>query len=148
MSRPAPATAPAQRQSTCIAIAGRAVLIEGPPGSGKSSLALALIDRGAELIGDDSVLFKADGRRLIAMPHPHTRGLMEVRNLGVLPFPCIDDVPVALVLRLDSAAPRYIETPERFTIAGIELPLVRLWPEGGSLALKAELALGRYGLAP
>lgn len=144
MSQLAPS--PAQRQSTCIAIDGRAVLIEGAPGSGKSSLALALIDRGAQLIGDDSVLLQPDGARLLAMPHPNTRGMLEVRNLGVLPFPCIDEAPVALVLTLDSAAPRFIEAPERISIGRIELPLVRLWPEGGSLALKAELALNHYGV--
>lgn len=38
-------------QATCVAIGGRGVLIEGLPGSGKSSLALALIDRGAQLVG-------------------------------------------------------------------------------------------------
>ena len=42
-------------QATCVAIAGRALLIEGAPGTGKSSLGLALIDRGAQLIGDDSM---------------------------------------------------------------------------------------------
>lgn len=51
-------------QATCIAIGGRALLIEGPPGSGKSSLALSLIDRGAMLIGDDSVLLEARHGRL------------------------------------------------------------------------------------
>jgi len=39
-------------QATAVAINGRAVLIEGPPGAGKSTLALALIDRGAVLVGD------------------------------------------------------------------------------------------------
>ncbi|WP_159978036.1 MULTISPECIES: HPr kinase/phosphorylase [unclassified Novosphingobium] len=140
------APSPGQRQSTCVAIAGRAVLIEGAPGTGKSALALALIDRGAQLVGDDSVLLQSDGAQLRARPHPNTRGMLEVRNLGILPFPCVDEAPVALVLALDSNAPRYIEVSESITIGGIELPLVRLWPQGGSLALKAELALGRYGL--
>lgn len=134
------------RQSTCVAIEGRAVLIEGPPGAGKSSLALALLDRGAALIGDDSVMLEAEGPRLLTHPHPETRGLLEVRNLGLLPFPCIEAAPVALVIVLDAAAPRFIEHPERIKIAGVTLPLIRLWPQGGSLALKAELALRRYGL--
>jgi serine kinase of HPr protein (carbohydrate metabolism regulator) len=133
------------RQSTCVAIAGRAVLIEGAPGTGKSSLALALIDRGAVLVGDDSVLLEAQASCLLAHPHPETRGLLEVRNLGLLPFPCADGVPVALVLALDPAAPRYVEEAERTAILGIDLPLIRLWPGGGSLALKAALALTRYG---
>ncbi len=138
---------PVARQSTCITIAGRGVLIEGPSGSGKSSLALALIDRGAALVGDDSVLLEAQGAILRAYPHPHTRGMLEIRNLGLLPFPCIEAVPVALVLTLDDAAPRYIEAPESTRIAGIALPLIRLWPQGGSLPLKAENALRHYGLA-
>lgn len=140
-------SAPTSRQSTCVAIDGRALLIEGPPGTGKSSLALALLDRGAMLVGDDSVMLEIEANRLVARPHPNTRGLLEVRNLGLLPFRCIEASPVALVLVLDTEAPRYIEEAERIGIDGIELPLVRLWPAGGSLALKAELALRRYGLS-
>src|SRR3546814_19767314 len=86
------------RQAGGVAVEGRGLLIEGAPGTGKSALALSLIDRGAELVGDDGVLLAAEGRRLIARPHPRTRGLMEVRNLGLLPFPCRDDAPVALVI--------------------------------------------------
>ncbi len=132
-------------QATCVAIGGRAVLIEGPPGSGKTSLALALIDRGAELIGDDGVQLMPRAGRLFASPPPNTAGLIEVRNLGLLPWPAVSDVPVALILRLDPAAPRFIEAAERAELGGVSLPLVRLWPDGAVLALKAELALKRFG---
>lgn len=134
-------------QATCVAIGNRAVLIEGPPGSGKSSLALALIDRGAVLVGDDGVLLEARGDRLIAHPHPNTRGLLEVRNLGLLPFQVCDEAPVALVLVLDPQAPRFVEAPESAARAGITVPLLRLYPDGPVQHLKAELALERYGLA-
>lgn len=134
------------RQSTCVAIGGRAVLIEGPSGTGKSSLALRLIDRGGELIGDDSVLLEARNGRLFAQPHPNTRGLMEVRNLGVLPFACRDETPVALFLSLDREAPRFVDSPGRITLLGVDLPHLRLWPDGDSLPLKTELALLHYGL--
>jgi serine kinase of HPr protein (carbohydrate metabolism regulator) len=133
-------------QATCVAIGGRALLIEGTPGSGKSSLALALIDRGAELVGDDSVLLEAQGSQLIARPHPNTRGLMEVRDLGLLPFPVCEAAPVALVLLLDPEAPRFIEEAETVTRAGVAMPQLRLVPEGPVLHLKAERALSRYGL--
>ena len=133
-------------QATCVAINGRAVLIEGPPGSGKSSLALTLIDRGAVLVGDDGVTLQPRGGRLYASPPPNIAGLLEVRNLGLLEFPTVGDVPVALVVRLDPTAERFIETAERVELGGVELPLVRLWPGGEVLALKVELAFERFGL--
>jgi serine kinase of HPr protein (carbohydrate metabolism regulator) len=132
--------------ASCVAIDGRAVLIEGPSGSGKSSLALALIDRGAMLIGDDGVRLEVRGSRLNASPPPNIESLLEVRNLGLLNFPTAADLPVALVLRLEPGAPRFIEATEQAEIGGIALPLVRLWPQSPVLAQKAELALKRYGL--
>ena len=132
------------RQATCVALGAGAVLIEGQPGTGKSTLALELIDRGAVLVGDDGVVLDVREGRLVASPHPKTRGLLEVRNLGLLPFPCRESAPVALVIALDPSAPRFIERPERLDIAGLALPLVRLWPQAP--AVKAELALRRYGL--
>ncbi len=133
-------------QATCVAIGGRGVLIEGPPGSGKSSLALALIDRGGVLIGDDGVLLEARGGVLFAHPHPNTRGLIEVRNLGLLTCPVAEEATVALVIRLDESAPRFIETPEATERGGVALPLVALWPHSPVLHLRAELALERFGL--
>ncbi len=132
--------------ASCVAIGSRAVLIEGAPGSGKSSLALALIDRGATLIGDDGVRLEASGRRLLASPPPNIAGLLEVRNLGLLQFPIVSEVPVALVLRFDPEAPRFVEAAEQYLLGDVALPLVRLWPGGELLALKAELALERKGL--
>lgn len=135
-------------QATVVAIAGRAVMIEGPPGSGKSSLALALIDRGAVLVGDDGVVLAraACGDGLLARPHPRTAGLLEVRNLGLLPFPHAAQAPVALVVQLDSQAPRFIEAAETVVRAGMAVPMIRLWPETPMLALRAALALDRFGL--
>ena len=62
-------------------------------------------------------------------------------------MPVCEEAPVALVLVLDPAAPRHVEAAETVTRAGIALPLLRLWPDSPVAALKAELALARYGLA-
>ncbi|MEO6716567.1 MAG: serine kinase [Novosphingobium sp.] len=133
-------------QATAVAIRGRALLIEGVPGSGKSSLALGLIDRGAMLIGDDGVMLEMKSGQLLAHPHPNTRGLMEVRNLGLLRYePCVG-MPVALVLQLDHDAPRFVEAAETVMREGITLPMLRLWPDSPVLAIRAELALERFGL--
>lgn len=134
-------------QASCVAIGSRALMIEGPPGSGKSTLTLMLIDRGAVLIGDDSVMLEAREGRLMARPHPDTYGLLEVRNLGLLTTPVCEEAAVALVIRLENAAPRYVESAETLEVEGVILPMLRLWPGGSVLALKAELALERFGLS-
>ncbi|MEP7221209.1 MAG: HPr kinase/phosphatase C-terminal domain-containing protein [Novosphingobium sp.] len=134
-------------QATGVAIGGRALLITGEPGSGKSSLALALMDRGAILIGDDGVLLERNGGVLLASPPPHTAGLIEVRNVGLLTRPALAAVRVALVVHLDREAPRFVEEPQSVVIEGLNLPKINLWPDTPVLHLRAELALERYGLA-
>ncbi|NBW75075.1 MAG: serine kinase [Sphingomonadaceae bacterium] len=134
-------------QANCVAVGGRGVLIQGPPGSGKSSLALALIDRGAMLVGDDGVRVEAQGAVLRAFPPPQIAGLIEVRNVGLLTRPVTSFVPLALALRLDPAAPRLPDQPEVQTIEGIDLPCLALWPDSPVLALRAEVALERWGLS-
>ncbi|WP_347303493.1 HPr kinase/phosphatase C-terminal domain-containing protein [Croceibacterium sp. TMG7-5b_MA50] len=133
-------------QASCVAIAGRGVLIEGPPGSGKSSLALALIDRGAALVGDDGVRLEMAGDTLWAHPVPATAGLLEIRNVGLVTLPSVP-AWIALVLRLDPGAPRYVEEAESAARAGVRLPLIRLWPDTPALPLRAEWALRLHGLA-
>jgi serine kinase of HPr protein (carbohydrate metabolism regulator) len=133
-------------QASCVAVGGRAVLVEGPPGSGKSSLALALIDRGATLVGDDGVLLERRGARLWALPPPTIEGLLEIRNVGLVRLPAAA-APVALVLRLAGDAPRHVERAEMIELAGATLPLIRLWPGTPALPLRAEWALAMHGLA-
>lgn len=133
-------------QAGCVAIGGRGVLIEGPPGIGKSSLALALIDRGAMLVGDDGILLETDTGVLIASPAPATAGLMEVRNLGIVSMTCMSRVPVALLIQLDHEAPRYRDEADRVTRNGITVPSVSLWPDSPALALRTELALKLFGV--
>ena len=81
------ATTKTTLQASAVAINGRALVLEGAPGVGKSSLALALIERGAMLIGDDGVTLVRDGdgesARLLAVPPPNIEGLLEVRGAKV-----------------------------------------------------------------
>lgn len=133
-------------QASCVMIEGRGLLIEGASGTGKSSLVLALIDRGAALVGDDGVMLDVREGALLASPHPRIAGKLEVRNVGLIDVPAVGDVPVALVVRLDPAAPRFIDAAEVAVIAGCALPMVRLYPDTPALPLRAEVALRQYGI--
>lgn len=139
-------------QASAVVIGDRALLIEGPPGSGKSSLALALIDRGARLIGDDAVALTPEGDTLIAGPPPRIEGLLEVRGVGLVRLPVAPPAPVALILRLGVTPQDYV--PERLpetplptrTIAGIAVPVLAFDPGPIAPALRAEWALRIHGL--
>jgi len=135
-------------QASAVAIAGRALLIEGPPGSGKSSLALALIARGAQLIGDDGVTLTLAGDHLIASPPPNIAGLLEVRGVGLVHLPTAAPAPVALILTLGGPlAERLPDTPlPRRTIAGAKVPVLAFVPGTIAPAARAEWALRVHGL--
>ncbi|GAA0282328.1 hypothetical protein GCM10009127_24630 [Alteraurantiacibacter aestuarii] len=135
------------RQASCVLIENRAILIEGPPGSGKSSLALALIDRGAILVGDDGVCLTPRAGKLWASPPPHTAGLLEIRNLGLVELPT-GEGPASLVLRLDRDAPRYIEQAGTISIGGVDLPTLALFPDTPALHLRAHWAVQKYAIRP
>lgn len=134
-------------QASCVLIGERALLIEGPPGSGKSSLALALIDRGATLVGDDGVNLATQGGRLLASPPPSIRGLIEIRNVGLVEMPSSEGT-VCLSIRLDPGAPRYVDAADRTVICGCEIPGLALHPDSWALPLRAEWAMRIHGLMP
>jgi serine kinase of HPr protein (carbohydrate metabolism regulator) len=133
------------RQSTAVAIGGRALLIEGPAGSGKSSLALALIDRGATLIGDDGISLAIRTGELWARPAPATAGLIELRNVGIVTLPTAE-APVALVLQLREDACRFVEQADAVDIAGFAVPSLAFDPRIPTTAVRAEYALLVHGL--
>lgn len=130
---------------TAVAIAGRGLLIAGTPGSGKTSLALELIDRGAQLIGDDAVDVDQRDGILQACPPANTRGMIEVRNVGIIELQPVC-APVALMLELDEGAARFpLSVPTR-RIAGSDIPVLPFRPGGPVQGLRAEYALDKYGL--
>jgi HPr kinase/phosphorylase len=153
---------PADRleHATCVAIAGRGVLLLGRSGSGKSDLALRLIDhpgRGAgrralaaRLVADDQVqLTVRDGRLFASAPDP-IAGLIEIRGLGILRLARLRRAEIALAVRLvePGQIERLPEPGERLELQGVAVPLLRLAPFEGSAEAKVRAALlGRRGAA-
>ena len=133
------------RQATAVAIGNRGILIEGPPGSGKTSLALSLIDRGAVLIGDDGVSIGAAKRGLKISSAPNTSGLIEVRNVGLVEYPCTTAY-LALALTLTDDAPRFVEKASSLNILDQAVPHLQFARYNEADPIRAEIALERYGL--
>jgi serine kinase of HPr protein (carbohydrate metabolism regulator) len=132
--------------ATCVAIEGRAVLIMGASGSGKSDLALRLIDRGAVLVSDDYTVLTASGARLHAAPPTNIAGLLEIRHIGIVNMDYAIDVPIALAIALDEKPERMPDHPAMLEFLGLSVPCVTLAGLEASAPIKAEIALKRFGL--
>jgi HPr kinase/phosphorylase len=133
-------------QATCVAVDGLGVLLRGPSGSGKSELALQLIDGGARLVADDGVELRRQGVRLFARLPPgapgSVRGRIELRGLGILPAPAVAEAPLDLVIDLVPTDPLE-RLPETLTVEllGVAIPLLRLSAQEPSAAAKVRLAV-------
>ena len=129
-----------------VAIGGRAVLITGPSGSGKSDLTLRLVDRGFTLVSDDQTIVKKDGSRLVASAPPTIAGKLEIRGIGIIDMEQIDNVPVALIVELTGDIQRMPDDSRERPILGIKLPLITIDAMTASAPSKVVLALDRIGL--
>lgn len=132
--------------ASCVAIGGRAVLIEGLSGSGKSDLTLRLIDRGAALVSDDYVFIRREGTRLFASAPPLLAGKIEIRGLGIVEMPYVDDMPVALIVSVGEPVERLPEDGRAQNLIGIHVPHVALAALEQSAPIKVEQALKLKGL--
>jgi serine kinase of HPr protein (carbohydrate metabolism regulator) len=147
-----PVSAPGQRISaetlhaSTVAVEGRAVLIAGPSASGKSDLALRLLDRGFTLVSDDRTLVRKDGDRLIASAPPNIAGKLEIRGIGIVEMDNVDNVPVALLVELTSEIQRLPDENRERPVLGVRVPLISIDAMSASAPSKVALALDRMGL--
>lgn len=133
--------------ASCVAIEGRAVLISGASGAGKSDLALRLIDRGATLVSDDQVALSAKGPTLQATAPATIAGKIEVRGLGIVDMTYCSPMPVALLIELTRDVERMPGRRSR-SLCGIDVPVAALNPFEASAPIKVEYALRQWGPEP
>jgi HPr kinase/phosphorylase len=113
------------RHASAVAIDGRAVLIEGPTGSGKSGLALELMARGAELIADDRArLVLRDGWPWVLAPE-RLGGVIEARGVGLIRTGFRAAAPLALVIDMGEAETDRLPVPGTATVLGQEIVRLR-----------------------
>ncbi len=133
--------------ASTVAIDGRAVLLTGPSGSGKSDLALRMLDRGFTLVSDDQTIVRKDSDRLIASAPPNIAGKLEIRGIGIVEMERVDNVAIALIVELtNSQIQRLPDDSRERPILGVKLPLVTIDALTASAPSKVALALDRMGL--
>jgi HPr kinase/phosphorylase len=131
-----------QIHATCVEMAGTGVLLRGAPGSGKSDLALRLIDGGARLVADDRVDLRVADGGLRASAPPALAGRIEVRGIGILCLPAVAEARVGLVC--DLVAPETVERlppAETADLMGIAVPRLAMAPFEASAAAKLRVAI-------
>lgn len=108
--------------ATTVALNGRAVLLTGASGAGKSSLALRLITLGAWLVADDQTLLSVQGHRLIAKSPDTIAGMIEARGVGLLRAPVSPPAEVMFAVDLEQEESKRLPDPHHFKALGITLP--------------------------
>ena len=127
--------------ASAVRLGDKGVLLMGTSGSGKSDLALQLIDRGAVLIADDQVRISTVDGRLRAEPPAKLAGLIEVRDLGILRLAhAVGFLDLVVELERGKVEER-LPTPHRRAWHGISLPVIRIDSRAPSAAAKIRLAL-------
>lgn len=149
--------------ATCVDIAGNGVLIRGRSGSGKSDLALRILDEPgyglsqslqvARLVADDQVMVFRRREGLVAQAPETLRGLLEIRGIGILRAPRLHKSTLALIVDLadSKTIPRLPEFEESHEVLlGVDLPLIRIDPSQASAAARVRAAVVslQVGLLP
>ncbi|MDE0418298.1 MAG: serine kinase [bacterium] len=126
---------------TSVEISGAGLLLRGPPGSGKSDLALRLISEcDARLVADDQVDVSLRDGVLVARAPETLAGMIEVRGLGIARLDHHASWPVHLVIELCDSVARFPE-PRQTVISGCPLPVWRLRASEASAVAKVVLAV-------
>ncbi|MDH3659058.1 MAG: HPr kinase/phosphatase C-terminal domain-containing protein [Alphaproteobacteria bacterium] len=130
--------------ASAVRFSGKGVLLLGPSASGKSDLALRLIDAGGVLIADDQVRLRREGDRLSAGPPERLAGLIELRGIGIMRVP-FEEGPLDLAIDLLPAGADLDPLPEPASASwlGVELPKIGLDADRPSAVARIRTVLGR-----
>ncbi len=110
--------------ATCVALNGQSVLIIGDSGSGKSSLALGLIARGAILLADDAVDLHRDDGQIITTAPDTILGKIEARGFGILELEFCQTAQLRFVIDMNKSEVRRLPEDKTKSLLGLDIPLV------------------------
>ena len=127
--------------SASVVIDDNGVLILGDSGSGKSDLALRLIDSGATLISDDISICRKNLNNIYLYCPPEIKGLLEVREIGIITVPFVERIKLRLVVNLRSKNNERFPKDNSFRILGIKIPLISIEGKNSSAVAKIKVKL-------
>lgn len=127
---------------TTVAMAGRAMLIRGESGSGKSSLALSLMALGAGLVADDRTCLTRDDACIMADAPATLRGLIEARHVGLLAAEAVGPVPLGWIVTLADALPPRLPDHVTEEVLGIAVPVLTVRADPALAPALRQLLLG------
>ena len=111
-------------RATAICYKKKALLIQGPEGVGKTSLALQLIEKGAVLIGDDIVEIFIKNNCLYCKAKEKLKGFVEVRGLGLVAgLKVAKPAPVLCVIRLHKKPTDRLPKPKTISLLNKKIPV-------------------------
>ena len=127
--------------SSSVVIDDNGVLILGDSGSGKSDLALRLIDNGATLISDDISICRKNSNNIYLYCPPEIKGLLEVREIGIITVPFVERIKLRLVVNLRSKNNERFPKDNSFRILGVKIPLISIEGKNSSAVAKIKVKL-------
>ena len=127
--------------SSSVVIDDNGVLILGDSGSGKSDLALRLIDNGATLISDDISICRKNSNNIYLYCPPEIKGLLEVREIGIITVPFVERIKLRLVVNLKSKNNERFPKDNSFRILGIKIPIISIEGKNSSAVAKIKVKL-------
>lgn len=145
--------------ATTVSLNGTAVMIRGAAGTGKSDLALQLLEASgtglsgkniaATLVADDQTILRRDGETVLTSAPDSIAGLFEVRGHDVLNIGSVQNIPLVLVvdLRPASQIERLPQPEDMLTqILGLSVPNIAIDPAKPSAAARVRVAWARLAL--
>ena len=127
--------------ATSLVLDNSGIMIMGEPGIGKSDLALRLIDIGATLIADDITICTKIGEFIYLFSPEKTRGLLEVRELGIINVPYVENIKLVMVVNLLKTSKQSIPSNKSKRIMGEKIPRLSIVGSHASSIVKVKFKL-------
>ncbi len=133
---------PVLRHATSVVFCGHGLLLMGASGSGKSDMALRLMDAGGSLVSDDYTHITVKNQHLFGSPPDTIKGLIEVRGVGLFNVPYLCSARMDVVVMCDTKeALERIPPVMRCDIEGVSLRQIIFYPFESSAVAKLRMFL-------